>query len=295
MSDYSIKDLEVLSGIKAHTLRIWEQRYNIIAPERTDTNIRKYTSEDLKLLLNISLLNQNGYKISKIANMSPAELYQEVITITDKNAKYPDQIHALTLAMIDIDESRFEYVMGRNIVQFGLEKTMINIIHPFLTKVGLMWQTGSINPAQEHFMSNLIRQKLIVAIDKQYTSPNLKAKKFLLFLAEGELHELNLLFTHYIVKSRQQQSIYLGQSLPFSDLIETYKNHKPDYIVSVLTTVPGQNEIQRFVNKLSENFKDCTILLTGYQVIGQDIETPSNVLIMNKVSDLIDLLEDELL
>jgi len=292
MSEYSIKDLEVLSGIKAHTLRIWEQRYNIIAPERTDTNIRKYNSEDLKLLLNISLLNQNGYKISKIANMSADQLYQEVVMLTDKNSKYPDQIHALTLAMIDIDENRFEKVMARNILQFGLEKTMINIIHPFLTKVGLMWQTGSINPAQEHFMSNLIRQKLIVAIDGQYSTPKLNAKKYLLFLAEGELHELSLLFTHYIIKSRQQKSIYLGQSLPFDDLIATYKDHKPDFIVSVLTSVPGQAEIQKFIKKLSETFTDTKILLSGFQVIGQDLDSPQNVVILNKVSDLMEFVEE---
>ena len=224
--------------------------------------------------------------------MSADQLYQEVVMLTDKNSKYPDQIHALTLAMIDIDENRFEKVMARNILQFGLEKTMINIIHPFLTKVGLMWQTGSINPAQEHFMSNLIRQKLIVAIDGQYSTPKLNAKKYLLFLAEGELHELSLLFTHYIIKSRQQKSIYLGQSLPFDHLIATYKDHKPDFIVSVLTSVPGQAEIQKFIKKLSETFTDTKILLSGFQVIGQDLDSPQNVVILNKVSDLMEFVEE---
>lgn len=292
MSSYSIKDLEVLSGIKAHTLRIWEQRYNLIAPARTDTNIRQYTGDDLKLLLNVSLLNQNGYKISKIANMSQEELTQEVISITDRNLKYPDQIQALTLAMIDIDEARFEKIMAKNILQFGLEKTMINIIYPFLSKIGLMWQTGSINPAQEHFISNLIRQKLIVAIDGQYNSPKPDAKKFLLFLSEGELHELSLLFTHYIVKSRQQKSIYLGQSLPFNDLVSTYNAHNPDYIVTVLTSVPGYNDVQKYVSKLSQTFKNSQILISGYQVQGQDLELDNNVSILNKIDDLIDIIED---
>lgn len=292
MSEYSIKDLEVLSGIKAHTLRIWEQRYNILAPERTDTNIRKYTAEDLKFLLNISLLNQNGYKISKIAAMSAQELNNEVLSITEKNAKYPDQIHALTIAMIDIDEARFEKIMAKNILQFGLEKTMINIIYPFLNKVGLMWQTGTISPAQEHFMSNLIRQKLIVAIDGQYNSPKTDAKTFLLFLVEGELHELSLLFTHYIVKSRQQKSIYLGQSLPFDDLKSTYKNQKPDYLVTVLTSVPGANEVQKLVYKLSNEFIRSQILLSGYQVIGQDLDLPENVQVLNNVYELIDIIEN---
>jgi DNA-binding transcriptional MerR regulator len=292
MSTYTIKDLEVLSGIKAHTLRIWEQRYKLISPKRTDTNIRQYTGEDLKLLLNVSLLNQNGYKISKIASMNPQELSKEVMELTDRNLKYPDQIHALTLAMIDIDESRFEKIMSRNILQFGLEKTMVNIIYPFLTKIGLMWQTGTINPAQEHFMTNLIRQKLIVAIDGQYNSPKPDAKKFLLFLSEGEMHELSLLFTHYIIKSRQQKSIYLGQSLPFDDLVQTYKSHEPDYIVTVLTSVPGFTEVQKYVTKLGETFPKSTILLSGYQVQGQDLNLTNNVKILNKVDDLIELLEN---
>jgi DNA-binding transcriptional MerR regulator len=291
MSNYSIKDLEVLSGIKAHTLRIWEQRYNLIAPSRTDTNIRQYSSDDLKLLLNISLLNENGYKISKIANMSADELREEVLAITDKNNKYSDQIHALTLAMIDIDEARFEKIMSKNILQFGLEKTMINIIYPFLTKIGLMWQTGSINPAQEHFMSNLIRQKLIVAIDGQYNAPSNNSKTFLLFLSEGELHELSLLFTHYILKSRQQKSIYLGQWLPFQDLVQIAKTHKPDYIVTVVTSIPSHNEVQKFVSKLSETFTDTEILLSGYQVVGQDLVVADNVKILNKMDDLIDIVE----
>jgi methanogenic corrinoid protein MtbC1 len=182
--------------------------------------------------------------------------------------------------------------MSRNILQFGLEKTMVNIIYPFLTKIGLMWQTGTINPAQEHFMTNLIRQKLIVAIDGQYNSPKPDAKKFLLFLSEGEMHELSLLFTHYIIKSRQQKSIYLGQSLPFDDLVQTYKSHEPDYIVTVLTSVPGFTEVQKYVTKLGETFPKSTILLSGYQVQGQDLNLTNNVKILNKVDDLIELLEN---
>ena len=291
MSIYSIKDLEVLSGIKAHTLRIWEQRYNLIAPSRTDTNIRQYTGEDLKLLLNVSMLNEHGYKISKIANMSSEELHKEVLSITDTNNKYSDQIHALTMAMIEIDEARFESVMARNITNLGLEKTMLNIIYPFLTKVGLMWQTGTINPAQEHFMTNLIRQKLIVAIDGQYNSTSENAKKFLLFLAEGELHEVSLLFTHYIIKSRQQKSIYLGQWLPFADLIETYKSHKPDYIVTAITSIPNNSDVQKYVTKLCQTFPETKILLSGYQVVGQDLQLTDNIIILNKMDDLTDVLD----
>ncbi|MDX2188333.1 MAG: MerR family transcriptional regulator [Bacteroidota bacterium] len=291
MSNYSIKDLEVLSGIKAHTLRIWEQRYHIMAPSRTDTNIRKYTGEDLKLILNISLLNDNGYKISKIASMSKEDIKNKILDITDRNQKYSDQIQALTLSMIDIDEERFEKIMAKNILQLGLEKTMMHIIYPFLNKVGVMWQTGAISPSQEHFMSNLIRQKVIVAIDGQYFAAKENAPKFMLYLAEGELHELGLLFSHYIIKSRQFKSIYLGQWLPFNDLIEIYKAHRPEYIVTVITSLPVSVDLQSYVLKLGESFPDSKVLISGYQVMGQDLTLKSNTQILNKVEDLIEILE----
>lgn len=292
MSSYSIKDLEVLSGIKAHTLRIWEQRYNLIAPSRSDTNIRQYNGDDLKLLLNVSLLNENGYKISKIAEMSPESLREEVLKLTESNNKYSDQIHALTIAMIDIDESRFEKIVSKNILQLGLEKTMIFIIYPFLSKIGLMWQTGSINPAQEHFITNLVRQKLIVAIDGQYNVIPENAKKFLLYLPEGELHELSLLFTHYIIKSRRHKSVYFGQTLPVEDLFQIYKSHKPDYIVTVLTSIPKEYSVQDYVLHVGKKFPEATVLLSGYQVIGQDLSVMPNTIILNKIDDLIDLIDD---
>ncbi len=291
MGDYSIKDLEVLSGIKAHTLRIWEQRYNLISPGRTDTNIRKYTGEDLRLLLNISLLNQNGHKISKIAEMSVDQIYREVLILTESNLRYPDQIKALTMAMVDIDEARFEKIMSRSILQLGIENTMIHIIYPFLSRIGIMWQTGTISPAQEHFMSNLIRQKLIVAIDGVYNTAPDGEKKYLLFLAEEELHELSLLFAHYLIKSRQKKSVYFGQSLPFSDLINICKSHNPDFLVTILTSFPSISETQQYINKLSEAFISSKIILSGNRIMEADLEVPDNVIILNQVEDFIALLE----
>jgi len=291
MSVYSIKDLEHLSGIKAHTLRVWEQRYEIVQPKRTDTNIRYYTDLDLKLVLNISLLKENGFKISKIAKMTEDDMHKEVISITEKSSKYTDQIQALTLAMIDLDEERFEKVISTNALQMGFEKTMVYIIYPFLSRVGFLWQTGAINPSQEHFMSNLIRQKIIVAIDGQITNTYRRASKFLFYLPEGELHEIGLLFAHYLAKSRKHKSIYLGQSLPFEDLQEAYKIHEPEYIVSMITSVPGQDQIEKYVTLLSETFPNTKVLLSGFQVIAQDLEHYPNVIIIKKVQDLIDFVE----
>lgn len=291
MSSYSIKDLEQLSGIKAHTLRIWEQRYNFISPKRTETNIRFYDNEDLKLILNVSLLRDNGYKISKIADMDQQQIAQAILQITEKNSSWSDQIHSLVLAMIDLDEERFEKIMSTNILQSGFENTMLNIIFPFLTKIGVLWQTGSITPAQEHFISNLIRQKLIVAIDGCYVSSKEVKNKFLLFLPEGELHELSLLFCYYLVKSRKNKVIYLGQSVPLPDLVSTYQLYKPDYVVSIITSSPSQDKIQKYINALGEHFTDSRLLLSGYQVIGQDLEMPANAEVFLRMDMFMDMVE----
>lgn len=290
MSSYSIRDLEQLSGIKAHTIRIWEQRYNIIQPKRTDTNIRTYDDQDLKLILNISLLKDYGYKISEISKLSLEEITNEVLVISDQKLNYPDQIHALTISMIDLDEERFEKIISNNFLRFGFENTMTNIIYPFLSRIGTLWMTGSIGPAQEHFMTNLIRQKIIVAIDSQVIKYRPDSKKFMLFLPEGELHEIGLLFASYIIRSHNHRVVYLGQTLPFTELMFAYDVHKPDFIFSTITSVPSNDEVQPYVDRLCKQFPDSKILLTGYQVIGQDIEIQSNATIINKTSDLVDLL-----
>ncbi|MET3125488.1 DNA-binding transcriptional MerR regulator [Arcicella rosea] len=289
MSNYSIKDLEQLSGIKAHTLRIWEQRYEILKPDRTDTNIRTYDDKDLKLVLNIALLKEHGYKISEISKMSSDEMSKEVMLISEKQLSYPEQIHALTISMLDLDEERFEKIVSTNTLQFGFENMMTNIIFPFLSRIGTLWITGSVGPAQEHFISNLIRQKLIVAIDGQLPSLRPGAKKYMLYLPEGEMHEISLLFGNYIIRSRQNKVIYLGQSLPFSELIFAYKVHKPDYLFSVITSVPGQDEVQKYVYRLAKEFPDSKILLSGYQVVGQDIDCPDNVEIITQIKYLMDI------
>ena len=292
MSTFSIKDLEQLSGIKAHTIRIWEQRYGLINPDRTDTNIRYYDDKDLKLILNVSLLKDNGFKISKIANMSEGEMQREVIRLTESNLRYPEQIHALTICMVDLDEDRFEKIMSTNILKLGFEKTMINIIYPFLNKIGILWQTGAINPAQEHFISNLVRQKLIVAIDNQYVSSTIQSKKYILFLPEGELHEISLLFADYIIKARQNRSIYLGQSLPLSDLEEVCSIHQPDFIITVVTSTPGPSHIQNYINTLGKKFPNTKILVSGYQVVGQDLTFPSNMMAFSRIDQLISFVEE---
>lgn len=290
MSNYSIRDLEQLSGIKAHTLRIWEQRYNIIEPKRTDTNIRLYDDQDLKLVLNISLLKEHGYKISEISKLSLDEMNSEVLAIADRKLNYPDQIHALTLSMIDLDEDRFEKIVSTNFLQFGFENTMINIIYPFLSRIGTLWTTGSIGSAQEHFITHLIRQKIIVAIDGQVVKYRPDSKCFMLYLPEGELHEISLLFASYLIRARHHRVVYLGQTLPFHELTFAYDVHKPDCIFTCITSSPASDEIQNYVTRLCQQFPQCQVLLTGYQVVGQDIQTEANGTIINKIDDLLALI-----
>ena len=292
MAKYSIKDLEHLSGIKAHTLRIWEQRYNLIDPKRTDTNIRYYDQEDLKLVLNVSLLKENGHKISKIAEMSTEELHDEVLRVSEKTTSFADQIYALTLSMIDLDEQRFEKIISTNTLKIGFERTMMNVISPFLSKIGIMWQTDSINPAQEHFITNLIRQKLMVAIDGQYPTMDDNANKYMMFLPDGELHELSLLFANYLIRARQNKVIYLGQTMPMHDLTMAYEVYKPHYLLTVITSRPTDMTAKEYLEKLSATFPESEILVSGYQVIGQDLELPENVTPSSNLNHLIEFVEE---
>ena len=286
---FSIKDLEKLSGIKAHTLRIWEQRYGILKPERTDTNIRWYCNDELKMLLNISLLNNHGIKISKIAKLSEKEIVSEVNKIVDVPNSEQEQIEGLIISMVEIDEKRFEKIIANNILINGFTYTFEKIIYPFLSKIGIMWITGAINPAQEHFISNLIRQKLIAAIDKLIVTENKKSKRFVLFLPDGELHELSLLYFNYILKLKGHQVIYLGQTVPLDDLQKVVSIRNPHHIISVFTN-PTSSSVE-LAKEISKLFTKHSLLLSGYQLLDKKIKLPSNIKIFSTPADLLQIIE----
>ncbi len=290
MAIYSIKDLENLSGIKAHTLRIWEQRYGILTPNRTETNIRTYSDEELKRVLNIALLqDKGGFKISVIANMSEAEMATHILHLSESQFDFPDQIQALTLAMLDLDEAKFQ-ILTRNMVQaHGFESYMLHVIYPFMRRLGTLWLSGSVGPAQEHFISHLIRQKLIASIDAQDLSLKPDSKKFLLYLPEGELHEIGLLFANYVFRARKHSVVYLGQSLPYDELLLAYEIHQPDYIFSVFTSEPNVELINDYVARLSVDLPKSKVLLTGYQILQPDLKIPANITLLKDFQALIDL------
>ncbi|MDO9000472.1 MAG: MerR family transcriptional regulator [Bacteroidota bacterium] len=268
-SKYSIKDLERLSGIKAHTLRIWEQRYNILHPERTDTNIRFYNGNDLRKILNISLLNNNGYKISTIAKLSGAAILTEAEKFLNNYNKESDQIDNLVICLIDVNEELFEKTINNSILKFGFENTFEKIIFPFLKHLGNMWQAGIINPAQEHYISNLIRQKLIVGIDNIKVKINEKAKSYVFFLPNQELHEMGLLYTYYLTKAKGHKCSYLGQSLPLEDLSSIVKTLKPDFLVTIITSSLPENETSEFLRNYSEKIKEPKFLISGRLVLSE--------------------------
>lgn len=293
MAQYTIKELEHLSGIKAHTIRAWEQRYNILCPQRTDTNIRYYSDKDLRNLLNIALLNERGYKISKIARMSPEQILKTVQQLCDSPCARSHHINALITAMVDMDETKFEKALATAVLQMSFQDMMHEVIYPFLSKIGILWQTGNISPAHEHFISNLIRQKIIVAIDNHVVCGQVGAPKYVLYLPEGELHELALLYMNYVLRLHNRQVLYLGQHLPFADLELTYKQCTPDYICTAMTSVPERDQVQGYINKLSERFPDCRILVYGVQTQYDFLTFPDNVQRLNSMHEFVAMFQPE--
>jgi DNA-binding transcriptional MerR regulator len=284
MGKYSIKELEKLSGIKAHTIRIWEKRHHIVNPQRTQTNIRFYSDDDLKKIINVSVLNNNGVKISKIVGLSLTDLNQKVSELSEAQNKIEIYIDQLVLAMIDMEEEKFEKILSNLILKFGFEKTIVEIVYPFLEKIGVLWLTNNITPAQEHFISNLVRQKLIVAIDGLPLAPK-TATRILLFLPENELHELALLFYYYLAKQAGLRTYYLGQTVPHKDLKSVYEEHRPHILVTSLTSGPSPITMPKYLTRLSEDFAAAKILISGAALKKGRFEPVSNITFFTNALD----------
>lgn len=283
---YSIRDLETLTGIKAHTIRIWEKRYNIVHPSRTSTNIRYYCDSELKKLLNISILLKHGFKISHLAAMSPEEIGEKILTISYQPTDTGTQIQNLISAMIRLDDFKFEKIIASSTMSLGFEETILKIIYPFLEQIGVLWLTGNINPAQEHFVSNILRQKLLVAIDSHSERPKENAKRFLLFLPENELHELGLLFYSYLVKKSGNKILYLGQSVPFEDIEAVSEVKEPDALITAFVSSVSYDELAAYIQKLSDQFQGKKIFVAGQQIQAYNRQLPANVIKINNVNEL---------
>lgn len=287
MDAFTIKDLENLSGIKAHTIRIWEQRYSFLNPQRTDTNIRYYNNQELKTLLNVALLNKYGFKISHIDKMKPEEIREKILSLTQVQAQQERIINDLIQAMIDLDLDNFEEILDNFIMAKGIEKVITQIIFPFLEKIGILWVTNHINPAQEHLVTNIIRQKLIVGIES--TGSHFKSDKALvLFLPEGEHHELGLLFIYYLLKSRGIKVWYLGANVPLKDLEYVASIKKPDYLYTHLTSVAHNFNFDRFLQAVSIKIPQQKLIVSGQLTQQYKKRLPGNVQVKTSLSEVME-------
>ena len=289
MHDFTIRDLENLSGIKAHTIRIWEQRYSFLRPKRTETNIRYYSNEELKIILNVALLNKYGFKISQIDRMTESELKQKVLGLNSADAVQDRVINELIQAMIDLNMDQFEQSLDGFIFTWGIDKTITQIIFPFLERVGILWMTGHIVPAQEHLVSNIIRQKLIVGIDS--TVSHLRVNKsILLFLPEGEHHELGLLYMYYLLKVRGVRALYLGADVPFKDLEFVARLKKPDFVYTHLTTRPRYFNLEKYLDRFTAQLPATQLVISGNKVISQVKKDHKSVHFKNSLQSMLEFI-----
>lgn len=295
MAQYSIKDLERISGVKAHTLRIWEKRYGIVEPKRTDSNIRYYCDTDVKKLMNVAILLHHGYKISKLAGLDPYDLSKKVLEISMIANGNDSQVENLVVAMIEMDESKFEKILNMSIMKEGFENTVFKVLYPFFERIGVLWQAGSIKPAHEHFITNLVKQKIYVAIDSIPAASGNDTRKFLLFLPEWDLHELGLLVYDYIIKSRGFKVIYLGPSVPEDDIYSVSDFLNPDYFLVTFANPIEKEKIETYIQRLAARYPANTIFITGHQTAGLTCTIPSNITIITSAlqfsNDIIPLLQ----
>jgi len=289
MIRYSIKDLERITGIKAHTIRIWEKRYGIVEPSRTQTNIRFYSDEDLRHLMNVAILNKYGYKISNIQGMSVEEITKSVIDLSQQDIDNEHLVDNLVMAMIEMDEQKFDKIISTSTIKHGFEFTFENILFRFLEKAGILWQTGGVYPAQEHFITQLIRQKLILAIDGQH-SPLHGKKTFLLFLPENEYHELGLLYLNFLIRKYGHHVIYLGQNVPLNNLKSVLDIHHVDYLLTSIASNLTEDSITEIVQELTNLYGDKKILIGGNCLLGSKVTLPSNFTRFQHITDFSDFL-----
>ncbi len=291
MAIYSIRDLEKLTGIKKHTIRIWEQRYRLITPHRTNTNIRYYTDNELRRLFNIALLNRNGFKISKLAQIGHEEIAHLVAGIAERNENANTQIDALTLAMLNLDEHAFENIFATSIHDHGFEKTMATLIYPLLENLKALWITRSINPAHEKFITHLIRRKVLRAIDEIDAPDRRDNPVFFLYLPDGEMQELTLLFINYLLRQRGFQVIYLGSGTSISDIRDACSAVPPGYVFSIIEAPLPRQSVQSYVDHAAAAVGKSQLLLTGSQVFMHPLKLPPNVTLVNGLPDTLTLLD----
>jgi DNA-binding transcriptional MerR regulator len=285
MTLYSIKDLEYLSGIKAHTIRIWEKRYHLLDPSRTDTNIRSYSDDDVRRILNVALLIKNGYKISNVAAFDEVKLQAEVLRL-NRNLSDPEKnVDQLLFYTVNLDTFGFEQLMDKIILEFGFSKTIQQVIFPFFERIGILWQAGSIFAAHEHFVSNLVRNRLIRETGKFESKDS--SPSILFFLRENEYHELGLLYSNFLAAQEGLRCVYLGQNLPFGDLSNLLINSEFDFVCTSFISAIEKSELEQYLANLSLVFNRNKILVAGRQIAIHKPKLPSNFVVIKNSNDFL--------
>lgn len=290
-SVFSIKDLENLSGIKAHTIRIWEKRYNILEPMRSTTNIRNYDLQNLQKLLNIVLLHNYGYKISRIAEHSTEKIELLVREIISEKSSKNHAINAFKMAMINFDQALFFNTYNNLLSEKSFREIFYDVVIPLMNEIGLLWQSGTITPAQEHFISFLIKQKLLINTEKiQILEPTRTDKVFVLYLPENEIHELGLMYLNYEILLNGYKSIYLGESVPIDSLKDMKKYFDNVIYISYLTVEPNKDLINDYLKEIASEIitPDAQVWLLGRMTQFVDVhQLPKAIKVFNSISDLV--------
>lgn len=290
---FSIKDLENLSGVKAHTIRIWEKRYDLLAPERTDTNIRTYDTRSLQKLLNITLLYKNGYKISKIAQIPEDKIHILVREIATEKNIHNQALNSLKLSMLNFDHNLFSNTYNKLLAEKSFRDIFYETFIPLLNELGVLWHTQTINPAHEHFISSLIKQKIILNTERiQSIEKSNKTKTFVLYLPENEIHEIGLLYLNYELQLKGYHTIYLGQTIPIDSLINV-RNFFPELcFISYFTVTPLEDKLEDYLDEFDKQigFDDNHLWLLGYQ--SKHVKNTKNYKNLKVFKSIIDLVEE---
>lgn len=288
---FSIKDLENLCGVKAHTIRIWEKRYNLLSPDRTETNIRTYNIKSLQKLLNVTYLVNSGYKISRISKLNEEEINEYVRSIVSDNSTKNQAINSFKISMLNYDLELFLGTYEQLQKKRNFRQIFIDVFVPLLKEIGLLWQTDTISPSHEHFITNLIKQKLLLNIEKlQYSNPTKKDRAFILFLPENEIHELGLLYINYEILLHGYKAIYLGPSIPLDSLPNMLSFHENTVFVSYFTIKPEKDNITKYVEDFDEivcNERTSELWMLGKQIMHISENSADNHRYFNSISSLL--------
>lgn len=286
MNAFTIRDLENLSGIKAHTIRIWELRYSFLQPQRSTTNIRYYDGEELKKLLNVALLNRYGYKISHISKMPAEEINNKILALSSIEAQQERMINEMLHGMIDLETETFEQILDGYIESNGINDTIQKIIFPFLQRIGILWLTDHVRISQEHLVSNLIRQKLILGIDRAMPEKQID-RTVIIYLPDNEYHELGILYVHYLMKVNGVKVVYLGADVPISELEYVCKLKNPDIIYTHITSLPGRFNFENYLNNLHKKLPDCSFVMSGRIIQQYSKKTPPNITFKKSIEEVV--------